>query len=93
LLSPWAYPGECQICFAGKGLIKSSTEGMFAMIMALKDAVRRTKPSVPSRTTISDRMTQIRTVWSAAERQHRADLSLVLQLQLLAKCGEASLND
>jgi hypothetical protein len=63
------------------------------MIMALKDAVGRTKPSVPSRTTISNRMAQIRTVWSEAERKHRAELSLRLQLQLLAKCGEASLAD
>jgi hypothetical protein len=59
------------------------------MIMALKDAVRRSRPAVPSRATISDRMSAIRTVWTEAERKHRAELSLRRQLQLLAKCGES----
>jgi hypothetical protein len=58
------------------------------MIMALKDAVRKSHSSVPSRAMISNRTAQIRTVWTESERKHRAELGILLQLQLLAKCGE-----
>jgi hypothetical protein len=57
------------------------------MIMAQKHAVHKAHATVPSRSTISNRMAQIRTVWSEGERQRRAELGIALQLQLLAKCG------
>jgi hypothetical protein len=63
------------------------------MILALKDAARLKHRTVPSRTDISHRMAEIRHVWSDQERQRRAELSLLLQLKLLATCGAISVND
>ena len=60
------------------------------MILALKDAVYKSRVAVPNRATISNRMAQIRTVWTEAERKRRADLGILLQLRLLAKCGESA---
>ncbi len=58
------------------------------MILALKDAVHRSHTTVPSRAAISNETAQIRTIWTETERKRRAEMSLVLQLRLLAKCGE-----
>jgi hypothetical protein len=63
------------------------------MIMALKDAVRRTRPAVPSRAAISDRTAQIRTAWTEVERKYRAELSLLRQIELVAKCGQKTCGD
>ncbi|HTU25193.1 MAG TPA: hypothetical protein VMF30_07335 [Pirellulales bacterium] len=60
------------------------------MILALKDAARLTHRSTPSRTDISREMAHIRNVWSDAERKRRAEMSLLLQLRLLAKCEAAA---
>ena len=60
------------------------------MILALKDAVHKSHVTMPSRATISNRMAQIRTVWSEAERKRRAELGVLLQLRLLVKCGESA---
>lgn len=56
------------------------------MILALKDAARLDRRSVPSRVDIAHQMAEIRTVWTSRERQRRAELSLLLQLKLLAAC-------
>lgn len=63
------------------------------MILALKDAVRMTHTTVPSRMQINHQMVEIRTVWTAQERKRRAELSVLLQLKLLAKCGAISTAD
>ena len=63
------------------------------MILALKDAALLSRRTVPSRTEIANEMAEIRTVWSAQERKRRAQLSLLLQLRLLAKCGVISAAD
>ncbi|HEX4145353.1 MAG TPA: hypothetical protein VHY91_17745 [Pirellulales bacterium] len=63
------------------------------MILALKDAARMSRRAVPSRTDISHRMAAIRNVWTEQERKRRAELSLLLQLKLLASCEAISVED
>ncbi len=63
------------------------------MILALKDAVHRPHRSVPSRAAISNQTAQIRTIWTEAERKRRGEMSMLLQLRLLAKCGEVPAAD
>ena len=63
------------------------------MILALKHAARQSHHTLPSRKDISSRMAEIRTVWTEQERQRRAELSLLLQLKLLAACGAISVDD
>jgi hypothetical protein len=63
------------------------------MILALKDAARLKHRALPSRTNIAHRMAEIRTVWTEQERKRRAEMSVLLQLRLLATCGGISVDE
>jgi hypothetical protein len=63
------------------------------MILALKDAARLTRHTVPSRADIAREMSEIRNVWTASERKRRAELGVLLQLRLLAKCETGLADD
>jgi hypothetical protein len=64
-----------------------------AMVLALKNAIRLKPRTVPSRIDIAHQMAEIRTVWTEQERKHRAEMSLLLQLKLLAACEPISVDE
>jgi hypothetical protein len=63
------------------------------MILALKDAARLSSHKMPSHKEVVHQMAEIRNVWTAQERKHRAELSLLRQLKLLAECGAIDVAD